>query len=149
MEMIAGVRPMTGRDIGEVVWLEQVCFSESWSEYLICQGLDSKVDTYLVYQENDRVLGYSVIRLLGDEGEIQRIAVDPRHQRRGIARKLMEAMVAFSRARGVGSIALEVRAGNQGARKLYEAYGFRQEAVRREYYHNPREDALILWNREI
>lgn len=149
MEMIAGVRPMTGRDIGEVVWLEQVCFSESWSEYLICQGLDSKVDTYLVYQENDRVLGYSVIRLLGDEGEIQRIAVDPRHQRRGIARKLMEAMVAFSRARGVGSIALEVRAGNQGARKLYEAYGFRQEAVRRGYYHNPREDALILWNREI
>lgn len=149
MEMIAGVRPMTGRDIGEVVWLEQVCFSESWSEYLICQGLDSKVDTYLVYQENDRVLGYSVIRLLGDEGEIQRIAVDPRYQRRGIARKLMEAMVAFSRARGVGSIALEVRAGNQGARKLYEAYGFRQEAVRRGYYHNPREDALILWNREI
>ena len=53
-------------------------------------------------------------------------------------RKLMDAMVTFARAKGVRSIALEVRESNQGARNLYESYGFRQEAVRKGYYHNPR-----------
>lgn len=147
MEII--VRPMTGWDIEAVVRLEQECFTESWSESLIRSGLGSKVDTCFVYQEQGWILGYSVIRILGDEGEIQRIAVYPQWRRRGIARKLMDTMVSFSRDRGVRAVALEVREGNQGARKLYESYGFRAEARRREYYHNPKEDAIIMWNREI
>ena len=61
----------------------------------------------------------------------------------------MDAMVSFSKTRGVRAIALEVRESNEGARKLYESYGFRQEAVRKGYYHSPQEDAVIMWNREI
>lgn len=149
MEMITGVRPMTGWDIEEVARLEEVCFSESWSRNLIRLGLDSTLDTYFVYQYQGWILGYSVIRVLSDEGEIQRIAVYPDWRRQGIARKLMDAMVAFSRSRGVRAVALEVRESNHGARKLYESYGFRAEAVRRGYYRNPQEDALIMWNRGI
>ena len=125
------------------------CFSEYWSENLIRSGLDSRLDTYFVYQDHDRILGYSIIRVLADEGEIQRIAVYPNYRRQGIARKLMDAMVSFSKTRGVRAIALEVRESNEGARKLYESYGFRQEAVRKGYYHSPQEDAVIMWNREI
>ena len=57
--------------------------------------------------------------------------------------------MTFARARGVRAIALEVRESNLGARNLYDSYGFRQEAVRKGYYHNPAEDAIIMWNRAI
>lgn len=149
MEIITGVRPMTGRDVEEVVRLEQACFSQSWSEYLIRSGLNSKLDAYFVYQGADGILGYSVLRVLSEEGEIQRIAVYPDFRRCGIGRELMDAMVSFSRRAGVREIALEVRESNGGARKLYESYGFWPEAIRRGYYHNPQEDAVIMWNRNI
>ena len=142
MELIRGVRPMTGQDIEQVADLEQVCFSESWSENLIRMGLDSRLDTYFVYADHGAILGYAVVRILADEGEIQRIGVYPNYRRQGIARELMDAMVTFARARGVRAIDL-------GARKLYDSYGFRQEAVRKGYYHNPAEDAVIMWNRTI
>ena len=77
MELIRGVRPMTARDIEAVTGLEQVCFSEKWSEGLLRSGLDSRLDTYFVYEDHGQVLGYSIIRILADEGEIQRIAVLP------------------------------------------------------------------------
>ena len=109
MELIRGVRPMTGQDIEQVADLEQVCFSESWSENLIRMGLDSRLDTYFVYADHGAILGYAVVRILADEGEIQRIGVYPNYRRQGIARELMDAMVAFARARGVRAIALEVR----------------------------------------
>ena len=112
-------------------------------------GLDSRLDTYFVYADHGAILGYAVVRILADEGEIQRIGVYPNYRRQGIARELMDAMVAFARARGVRAIALEVRESNLGARKLYDSYGFRQEAVRKGYYHNPAEDAVIMWNRTI
>ena len=120
MELIRGVRPMTGQDIEQVADLEQVCFSESWSENLIRMGLDSRLDTYFVYADHGTILGYAVLRIL-----------------------------TFARARGVRAIDLEVRESNLGARNLYDSYGFRQEAVRKGYYHNPAEDAIIMWNRAI
>ena len=91
MELIRGVRPMTGQDIEQVADLEQVCFSESWSENLIRMGLDSRLDTYFVYADHGTILGYAVLRILADEGEIQRIGVYPHYRRQGIARKLMDA----------------------------------------------------------
>lgn len=104
MELIRGVRPMTGQDIEQVADLEQVCFSESWSENLIRMGLDSRLDTYFVYADHGTILGYAVLRILADEGEIQRIGVYPHYRRQGIARKLMDAMVTFARARGSGPL---------------------------------------------
>lgn len=140
---------MGAQDLGRVAELERVCFTESWSENLLRSGLDNRLDACLVYEEAGTVLGYCVLRILADEGEIQRIAVDPVFRRQGIARKLMDSMAALARMKGVREVALEVREGNLGARKLYESYGFRQEAVRRGYYHNPTEDAIIMWNRRI
>ena len=84
MELIRGVRPMTGQDIEQVADLEQVCFSESWSENLIRMGLDSRLDTYFVYADHGAILGYAVVRILADEGEIQRIGVYPNYRRQGI-----------------------------------------------------------------
>ena len=137
MERTGAVRPMRAEDLESVARLEQTCFSESWSENLLRSGLDNRLDSYLVYEELGTVLGYCVLRTLADEGEIQRIAVDPAFRRQGIARKLMESMAAVARMKGAREVALEVRESNVSARKLYESYGFRQEAVRRDYYRNP------------
>lgn len=149
MERTGMVRPMRAEDLESVALLERTCFSESWSENLLRSGLDNRLDSYLVYEEAGTVLGYCVLRTLADEGEIQRIAVNPAFRRQGIARKLMESMAAVARMKGAREVALEVRESNESARKLYESYGFRQEAVRRGYYRNPTEDAIIMWNRRI
>ncbi len=149
MELTGKVRLMDCGDIEAAAEIEKACFSESWSESLLRSGLSSSLDSYLVYQEDEQVLGYCVLRVLGDEGELQRIAVLPQVQGRGIARKLMDALVSAARLKGAREISLEVRESNQRAINLYESYGFRQEAVRRGYYRNPAEDALIMWNRRI
>ena len=77
MGLIHSVRPMTERDIGEVVRLEKLSFSESWPESMIRSGLDSRLDTYFVYEAHGQILGYSVIRVLGDEGEIRELRWRP------------------------------------------------------------------------
>ena len=65
------------------------------------------------------------------------------------AGKLMEAMLAAAREEGASSVSLEVRESNVGAMRLYEEYGFCQEAVRKKYYQEPEEDAVIMWNRSL
>lgn len=149
MEATGTVRLMGREDIEAAAGIERACFSESWSENLLRSGLENSLDSYLVYQEGEEILGYCVLRILGDAGELQRIAVRPEAQGRGIARKLMDAVAGLARRRGAKEISLEVRESNQRAINLYRAYGFEQEAVRRGYYHNPPEAALIMWNRRI
>ncbi len=149
MEMDGTVRPMGVWDLERAAQLEAGCFTEPWSLNMLQSGLGSSLDTYLVYEEEGVLRGYCVMRILGEEGEIQRIAVEPAFRRQGIARKLMDAMVYLARGKGVREMALEVRESNAGARKLYESYGFEEEAVRRGYYHNPSEAAVIMWNRRI
>lgn len=71
------------------------------------------------------------------------------YRRQGIGRRLMEAMLTAAREKGASSVALEVRESNRGAIQLYEEYGFCQEAVRKKYYREPEEDAVIMWNRSL
>ena len=83
------------------------------------------------------------------EGEVQRIAVLPRYRRLGLGRKMMDAMLTYASQCRVTAVSLEVREGNHPARRLYESYGFAAEAVRRDYYRNPTEDAVIMWKRDF
>lgn len=141
------IRRMEAADLIEVAELEKVCFTESWSYKLLEEGLPNPFDHYFVFEREGRIIGYSVLRLLADEGEIQRIAVLPQWRRQGTARKLMEVMVSHARKKQALVISLEVRAGNYAARRLYESLGFTQESLRKGYYHNPVEDAVIMWKR--
>lgn len=129
--------------------LEKACFTESWSYGILEAGLHSPFDTYFVLEQEGQILGYANLRILAGEGEIQRIAVLPAFRRLGAGRKLMDAMVAHARKNQVYAVTLEVREGNIAARTLYESYGFAAEAVRRGYYRNPSEDAVIMWLRKL
>ena len=119
------IRLMEEKDVEQVEELEKQCFSVPWSENILKDGLTGRFDTYLVWEKDGIVAGYCALRVLADEGEIQRIAVLPSWRRHGIAKSLMEAM------------------------KLYENYGFIQEAVRKNYYENPVENACIMWKHEL
>lgn len=143
------IRRMAPADLEQVADLERQCFTESWSYKLLEAGLHSDYDVYYVFQQEERILGYCNLRILAGEGEVQRIAVLPGYRRLGVARKMMEAMVTCARVSLVSAISLEVRQGNLPARNLYESFGFRAEAVRKGYYRNPSEDALIMWKREF
>lgn len=143
------IRLMQPADLGQVADLEKACFTESWSYALLEAGIHSPYDVYYVYEQEGRILGYCNLRLLAGEGEVQRIAVLPAFRRLGLAREMMGVMVDYARKNHAVSISLEVREGNLPARNLYETYGFRAEAVRKGYYRNPSEDALIMWLRDF
>ncbi len=143
------IRCMEEQDIQQIARLEELCFSESWSARILESGLFSPYDVYYVYEQDDRILGYCNLRVLAGEGEIQRIAVHPDSRRLGIGRILMDAMLSYASSKKVYAVSLEVRESNLPARNLYESYGFAKEAVRKAYYHNPTEDAVMMWKRDF
>lgn len=140
------IRFMEETDLEQVAHLEELCFSPPWSISLLRQGLGYSLDTYWVLEtgQSPVLIGYAALRILAGEAELQRIAVDPAYQGRGYARELMGEITAFSRKNQVSDLILEVRSGNAAARNLYKSYGFREEAVRRDYYEHPAEDAVLM-----
>ena len=141
------VRTMTEADLDAAAELEIQCFFDPWSRKLLKESLDNAYDVLLAAEKGGVFCGYAVLRVLAGEGEIQRIAVHPSWRRMGVGRKLMEAMEACAAKQGAPDLILEVRAGNEAALGLYQSYGFVQEGLRRGYYRNPEEDAILMRRR--
>ncbi len=143
------VHEMQPGDVFRVTDIEGICFSDPWSLESIKAGLESSLDTWLVLEEGGDLLGYCVFRIIAGEGELLRIAVLPEYRGRGLAKKLMDQMVEYSRGKKAKSMSLEVRETNKKARNLYRSYGFEEETIRKNYYQDPKENAVIMWNRRI
>ena len=119
------------------------CFGESaWSRDSIAAELDKSTAYCAVAVDDDRVVGYIAFENIVGEGSITELAVDPKHRRRGVGRKLVELMLTS--VEGVKTVCLEVRASNEPAIALYKAMGFRAISTRRGYYDKPKEDAVIM-----
>ena len=136
---------MTGAHVAQVAELERICFgTEAWSEKSVASELENELALWLVAAENDRVLGYVGSQTVMGETDMMNVAVHPEFRRRGVAEALVTELVARLKVLGSRCLALEVRASNESARKLYEKLGFAMAGLRKNYYRNPREDALIL-----
>ncbi len=146
--MAVQLRKMTAADVEALTAIEQTCFSDAWSERMVRDLADSIWDEVWVL-EAEEILGYINYRFIAGEGELMRIAVLPEYRGRGYSKVLMDAMMEASAKNQITDLTLEVRAGNESAIGLYKAYGFAEEAVRKKYYHNPTEDALIMWLRGL
>ena len=147
-KMTVHLKKLVPDDIPELVSIEQECFSDPWSERLLSALLESAFDeTWVLRLEDGTAAGYINLRFLAGERELMRIAVRPECRGRGYSRKMMEQMVKSAEEKQVHDMTLEVRAGNLTAINLYKSYGFRKEAVRKNYYHDPDEDAFIMWRR--
>lgn len=138
------IRPAVSEDIGQLEAIESACFSDCWSAANIAAAITGPYDLCLVLEEAGVIVAFGILRILADEGEVQRIAVLPGLRRRGYARELLEHMVRASREKKAASIILEVRFSNHPARSLYYAYGFIEEGIRKGYYQHPQDDAVLL-----
>lgn len=129
-----GVRAAGPDDLARLVELETLCEGEdAWSENLVRDGLAGTVPsvTWLV---EDQDSGYVVLSVAGDLAEVQRLGVDPRQRRRGIARLLLQQAITRARRSGADHLLLEVRADNAAAIALYAGAGFIEIDRRRSYY---------------
>lgn len=138
------VTNMMPRHVLPVARLEKQCFSDPWSEKSIASELENELALWLVAEEAGEVLGYVGSQTVMGESDMMNIAVHPDFRRRGVAGRLLEELLAALAKQGSKSLSLEVRASNEAARGLYESFGFQQVGLRKNYYRNPREDALIL-----
>lgn len=136
--------PMNEHHVPQIALLERECFADPWSEQSIASELHNPLSLWLVAQEGQTLLGYVGSQTCQDETDMMNIAVSPASRRQGVARALIEALVSALRERGSKQLTLEVRASNGPARQLYESLGFLQVGLRKNYYRNPKEDALIL-----
>lgn len=140
------IRQAEEDDIRGIEELEKQCFAVPWTyESLYHDIMNNKLAFYIV-AEADRVLcGYVGVWKIVDEGHITNVAVAPDYRRRHIARAMLETLTEVCSRNGIASYTLEVRVGNDAARKLYEGLGFQPAGIRKGYYEDNGEDALIMW----
>ena len=138
-------------DIPAVERLQGQTFTNPWGSAAIRWELENTdvARLYVMRTKAGDLLGYCACWIVFDELHINSLAIDPGRRRQGLARRLLEHVMAEARSGGVNAATLEVRSSNEGARKLYEGLKFSVEGVRRDYYQHPREDALILWRRGL
>lgn len=135
--------------VPQIAELEKLCFNDPWSENSIASELDNRLSCWLVAIADDKVVGYVGSQTVLGETDMMNIAIHPDYRKQGIATELISALIEALNERGSHSLMLEVRASNEPAKSLYLKMGFDVVGVRKNYYRNPREDALILrkeWN---
>jgi ribosomal-protein-alanine N-acetyltransferase len=137
---------MRRRHIPSVLRIEGRVYPRPWSAGLFLSELAQKASrAYFVARHDGKVVGYAGVMILGDEGHVTNIAVDPDYHRNRIGTRLLLRLIDESRARGVRSMTLEVRRANSGAQTMYRKFGFQTVGVRRGYYVETGEDAYIMW----
>ena len=136
--------PMTAEHIPQIAALERACFSHPWSEDALREELWNDSAVIIAAEgEDGTVLGYAGLQTVLDEGYINNVAVDQRFRRQGVADELIAAFVRFGRAK-LAFLTLEVRSSNAPAIALYAKHGFREVGRRKNYYDDPREDAILM-----
>ena len=142
------IRPMSENDLEASAELEAMCFSTPWSLQAFKDSLD-KPDIYLfrVAYLGDELVAQAGLIMSFDEADVINVAVKPEYRKQGIASGLLNELMRAGSERGVNDYTLEVRAGNHGAIALYEKLGFKSEGIRKDFYREPVEDALIMWKR--
>ena len=135
---------MESGHVAAIAEIEKLCFHDPWSEKSIAQELRNDLALWLVALEEDAVVGYVGSQTVLGWTDMMNVAVHPEHRRKGIGEGLIVRLMELLRERKCECLTLEVRASNHGAIALYEKLGFGEVGRRKNYYRNPREEALIL-----
>jgi len=138
------IRRLTYADLPQVIAIERRAFTTPWSLAMFVLELSKPSGVCLAAVEGDRVVGYLVCSRYDTIWHLMNVAVDDRLRRRGIAIALIERLFSIADEPGE-QYTLEVRNSNTVAIRLYERFGFRAAGRRRGYYHDNREDAVIMW----
>ncbi len=143
------ISPMRRRHLRAVLGIEERTSSTPWSLGLFLAEARREERVYLVARSGHRVVGFAGLLFALTDGHVTTIAVDPEHQGGRIGTRLLLVLVRRAIERGAEAVTLEVRASNQPAQALYRRFGFAPAGVRKGYYRDPVEDALVLWAHDV
>jgi len=140
------IEEMKVTDVSAVTELESIVFPDAWSRKSIENTLQQKQSFILVAKYLGEVIGYCILYYAFDQGEIARIAVHPRHQKAGVGCRLFSEMQKQCLERGIEQLFLEVRESNQAAISLYKKFGFTENGIRKHFYTDPPDHAVLMSN---
>ena len=131
-------------DAAGIAAIEAEVFPDPWAQKDIMTYICSEGGMCYTASADGRVIAYVIGRVIAPEGEIYRIATDPAFRRRGIAYRLLDYAVKCEKGRGLECLFLEVRESNIPAKNLYKSYGFKEMGIRKSYYKDPVENAVLM-----
>lgn len=141
------VNIMNESDIDDVVEISNLSFSTPWSRLSYEQELNNSLAKYFVAKIDNKVIGFIGTWIIVDESHITNVAVHPNYRKLGIGSKLIESMLNYCKEKNCTAYTLEVRESNKTAISAYEKHGFIVDGIRKEYYQDNKENALIMWLR--
>lgn len=140
---------MDESNIAEIENISKLSFPIPWSLDSLKKELENKYAKYIVLKLGSSVVGFGGMWIIFDEAHITNIAVHPNYRANGLGDILVENLLHICKEKGLVGITLEVRRSNVIAISLYEKHGFIVEGIRKNYYADNKEDALVMWNRKI
>jgi len=143
------ISSMRRRHLRGVLAIEERTSSTPWSLGLFLAEARREERTYLVARSGHRVVGFAGMLYVLSDGHITTVAVDPDQQGGRIGTRLLLVLMRRAIERGAEAVTLEVRASNDPALALYRSFGFAPAGVRKGYYRDPVEDALVLWAHDL
>ena len=149
-DLAVTISPMRRRHLRGVLRIEQQVYPRPWSLGLFMSELGYRSSrVYVVARLGTTVVGYGGLMLVTDDGHVTTLAVDPAWHRHGLGTRLLHTLAAAAIDRGAKNLTLEVRAANHGAQALYQAFGFAPAGIRKGYYVETNEDAIIMWANDV
>lgn len=139
-------RKMTLEDIDAVYEIEHSSFSLPWTkEAFFYEMLDNQHAYYVLAEIADEIVGFCGLWIIMDECHVTNIAIRPEHRGKKLGEKLMRAAMGTAIENGAKAMTLEARVSNTPARNLYEKLGFKNGGIRKSYYSDNYEDAIVMW----
>jgi ribosomal-protein-alanine N-acetyltransferase len=143
------IEPMRRADLDVVSRIDRRCYPTPWLQSAYVTELANPAAFYYVARMSEQVVGFGGAWVVGDEGHITTLAVDPLYQRRKIGERILLVLLEEAILRGASHLNLEVRESNRAAQNLYRKYGFREAAIRKNYYTDSGENAVVMWADDI
>lgn len=138
------IRRMRQEDVAFVAELERQIFTDAWSENALAETLAQKQTILLTAFEDKKLIGYVILYYVLEEGEIARIAVSPEHRRQGVGARLLLELESLCMDNGISRLLLDVRESNMSAYSFYEDHGFVKDGIRKNFYAEPTEHAILM-----
>jgi [ribosomal protein S18]-alanine N-acetyltransferase len=139
------IRDMQEKDTTAVHEIECTTFSKPWSQKDFTESLKDVHNLYLVVEENEKIIAYCGLWGVAGEGQINNVAVEKTSRGRGIGFAMLKTLIETGKSKGLEAFTLEVRVNNNSAITLYKKLGFKDAGIRKNFYEEPKEDALIMW----
>lgn len=149
-ELVVTIAPMRRRHLRAVLRIEQQVYPRPWSLGLFMSELGFRGSrVYCVARVANTVVGYGGVMLVTDDGHVTTLAVDPAWHRHEVGTRLLLTLATAAVDRGAKNLTLEVRASNDAAQGLYRRFGFAPAGIRKGYYVETNEDAIIMWVNDV